>query len=73
MEKSMMPTVASNLTSFVKRIRTPKLLKHPIKGAKRAIFWRGVKGLVMTRTGAAVGAAVAVPLAVIAVKGVARR
>lgn len=69
----MMPTVANNLTSFVKKIRTPKLLKHPIKGAKRAIFWRGVKGLVMTRTGAAVGAAVAVPIAVLAARGVARR
>ena len=69
----MMRTVASNLTSFVTKIRTPKLLRHPIKGVKRAIFWRGVKGLVMTRTGAAVGAAVAVPLAVMAAKGVARR
>ena len=62
-----------NLKGFVKNIRTPYMLRHPIKGTKRAIFWHGVKGLVKTRTAAVVGAAVAVPLAVVTARGVARR
>jgi hypothetical protein len=61
------------LAAYAKAPKSTYALLHPIKGARRAIFLRGLKTLVTKRNGARLGAAVALPLAVAAIRGMVRR
>ena len=59
----------STAVGYTKAPRTTFLLKHPFKGTKALLAAKGLKGLVTTRSGAALTAAVALPLGVLAAKG----
>ena len=61
------------LAAYAKAPKGTYLMLHPIKGAKRMVFWRGLKTFATKRNGARLGAVVALPLAVAAVRGLVRR
>jgi hypothetical protein len=45
------------------------LLRHPVKGIRNLLMLRGARTLVTRRTGAVAGAVLAVPLTLLALKG----
>ena len=58
--------------AFVKAPKKTYMLLHPIRGAKRSIFLRGLGTFVTPRNGAKLGAAVALPLAWLAARSARR-
>lgn len=58
----------ATLTAFAKAPRATYMLRHPLRGTKRIIFLRGLRSMITPRAGATLGAAVAIPLAVRAVR-----
>ncbi len=71
MKKQTMGRIAK-LTAVFKAPKLWYLVRHPIKGPKNLLAWRGAKSLLKTRgaavTAAVTTAAVATPLAVKAMK-----
>lgn len=61
------------LAAYAKSPKNTYMLLHPIKGTKRAIFMRGLKSYATKANGARLGAVVAVPLAIAALRGLVRR
>lgn len=62
----------ATLVGYARAPRTTFMLKHPVKGTKALIAAKGVKGLVTTRAGAALGAMVALPVTILALRNLNR-
>lgn len=58
----------ATLVGYTKAPRTTFFLKHPRKAAKTLLTWKGAKSVARSPVAAALGAAVAVPLTVLAVR-----
>ena len=59
--------------AYARAPRKTYMMMHPIRGARRAIFLRGLRSFVTPRNGARAGAVLAaVPLAVLAARSVRR-
>lgn len=58
--------------AFVKAPKKTYMMLHPIRGAKRAIFLRGLGTFVTPRNGAKLGALLALPLAFFAARSARR-
>lgn len=63
----------ATVVGYTKAPRTTFMMKHPVKGTKALVAAKGLKGLVTTKAGAALGAMVAVPLGLIAWRARGRR
>lgn len=64
----MLKKIATAL-GYAKAPKATYVMKHPVKGTKALLLAKGAKGLVTTRAGAVLGAAVAVPLGYLAARG----
>lgn len=56
----------ATLVGYAKAPKTTFVMKHPIRGTKALVAAKGIKGLVTTRAGAALGAMVLVPVGLVA-------
>ena len=54
----------TNLLAYKKAPKTTYMLKHPVKGTKKMVAAKGLKGLVTGRTGATLGAIAAIPVGI---------
>ncbi|MBW3536003.1 MAG: hypothetical protein KY453_12455 [Gemmatimonadetes bacterium] len=54
---------------YTKAPKATFVMKHPVKGTKALLLAKGAKGLVTTRAGAVLSAAVALPLGFFAGRG----
>ena len=52
----------ATMVGYAKVPRATFVMKHPVKGTKALLAAKGLKGLVTTRAGAVLGAAVALPV-----------
>lgn len=59
----------AKVIGYAKAPKATFMLRHPVKGTKTLLAVKGAKGLVTTRAGAALGAMVAVPLTLAAMRG----
>lgn len=59
--------------AFVKAPRKAYFAMHPVKYVKRSIFLRGLRSFVTPSNGARLGAVLAVPAAIFAVRNITRR
>lgn len=59
----------ATMIGYAKAPKATFVVKHPVKGTKALLAAKGAKGLLTTRAGATLGALVALPLTLLAVKG----
>lgn len=58
----------ANVMAYKRAPKATYLLKHPVKGTKRMVAAKGLKGLVTGRTGAMLGTLAAIPVGIWAMR-----
>lgn len=59
----------AKMVGYAKAPKATYMLRHPVRGTKTLLAAKGAKGLLTTRAGAALGALVAVPFTLVAMRG----
>lgn len=59
----------ATMVGYAKAPKATYMVKHPVKGTSALLAAKGAKGLFTTRAGAVLGALIALPLGLLALRG----